>query len=395
MSSPAMASTGFFTEGFLREMTTVRSGLKGALAALVGLGFASAALAQSADCERLRRQINEGGGSAQFSAAAERQAVELERMNAYARSIGCENHRFLIFGAEPPAQCGQIMQQIARMRANLDDLHARGGGRGDLMARYNAQCANQPRQTNLFDALFNNPRQSAPAPDAGGEPAAPEEGQPHAKSPEAHAGSQAVCVRTCDGSFFPISYSASGSRYGSLEDMCRALCPNADTELFSYAFGGDIAQAVAANGQRYMDTPNALKYRTTFDPNCSCKRKGESWAEALAGAETRLGPENKGDIIVTQQKADELSRPKVDLKPDPKAKTKTAKAPPTPAPGTDINGVDTVLSAQAQSMSREGSGIAGAADANAATLADTQGQTESEVGPDGVIRRVRIVGPKL
>ena len=42
------------------------------------------------------------------------------------------------------------------MQANLADLQARaGGGAGDLVARYNAECANAPpRPTNFLEALF-------------------------------------------------------------------------------------------------------------------------------------------------------------------------------------------------------------------------------------------------
>jgi hypothetical protein len=221
---------------------------------------------------------------------------------------------------------------------------------------------------------------------------------------EARAGSQAVCVRTCDGSFFPLSYTASSGRLGELDGQCRALCPNADVSVYTYPAGGQIEQAVSTGGQRDMDSPNALKYRQTFDANCSCRRRGQSWAQALAGAEARLGPENKGDIIVTPQKAIELSRPKPDIKaPEPKAKNAKLKPTPTPTPtatptvanGTDANGVDTSLSAATATISRESSGILGSADSGAAPVAKDQGPTILENGPDGAKRKVRIIDPAL
>ena len=76
--------------------------------------------------------------------------------------IGCDNHKFLFFGSDPPAQCDQINAQIGRMHANLDDLaSARGrrrGGRGELVARYNAQCGRQPAPPGLVEALFGQPK---------------------------------------------------------------------------------------------------------------------------------------------------------------------------------------------------------------------------------------------
>ena len=100
-----------------------------AAAALAGVLAAAGALAQSADCARLQAAIASaphGGG--QLQAAADRQRAELSRTSAYAHSIGCDNQKFLFFGSEPPAQCGEIKGQLARMQANLADLQARSGG---------------------------------------------------------------------------------------------------------------------------------------------------------------------------------------------------------------------------------------------------------------------------
>ena len=398
-------------------------------AALAGIVAASAALAQSAECARLQAAIAaapRGGG--QLQAAADRQRAELSRTSAYAHSIGCDNQKFLFFGSSPPPQCGEIKGQIARMQASLADLQARsGGGRGDLVARYNAECVNAPRQpSNIFEALFGggarqfNPDELPP----------PDEQQQmieksienEKKGANVSAGSYAVCVRTCDGSFFPVSYSGAGSRADSLEEVCRSLCPNADVQLYSFPLGGTIDQAVSTAGERYVDLPNALKFQQSFDSTCSCRRKGESWAQALAAAEARYGHELH-DILVTPEKSLEMSRPIIaKAATDPKAKaTKTnakataqtpdaatpAPGTATPAPGTatpapggatpglDANGADTALSAAAAAVSRETSGIAGGDAQGGARYSEGQGQTVTETGPDGVTRKVRIVAPTL
>jgi hypothetical protein len=358
----------------------------------------------SADCQRLREAIadaSRGDSGAQYQAAADRQRAELDRTVAYAKSIGCDRHQFLFFGAPPPPQCGEINAQVGRMRANLDELQQRAGsgpgGRGELIARFNAQCTTaqqQPQQqqqpANFLDAIFGNlARQPSDVQTVPLNPDQPVEGA------EAEAGSKAVCVRACDGAFFPVSYSASQGRLGGLDDMCHALCPNADVSLYTYPPSGQIEQAVSINGAKYMDLPNALKYRTSLDPTCSCKRKGESWADALAGAEAKLGRESKGDVFVTPEKSIELSRPKLDAK--TKAKTPAdAKATPgaTPAAATADPVVD-ALSQQAATISREASGIAGGDAQTGAKYGEGQGQTVDSVDPDGVKRKVRIIDPTL
>jgi hypothetical protein len=385
-----------------------------ATAALASLTVIAAAQAQSADCLRLQQAIvaaSHGGNgqSTQFEAAAQRQRGEIDRTVAYARSIGCENRKFLFFGSGPPPQCDQINGQISKMQANLGELQSRAGGgdggRGELIARYNAQCTNagpaQPR--GIFDALFGNPRdpassdlQTVPlAPDPNANP----DQQPlDGEAKEAHAGSKAVCVRSCDGSFFPVSYSAGGGRLDELQDMCRALCPNADVNLYTYSPASDIETAVSITGSRYIDSPTALKYRKSVDSTCSCRRRGQSWADALAGAEQRLGGIGKSDIMVTPERSAELSRPKPDAKAKPGKPAPDASKTPAPDPkasAQDQTPIDPLLGQQAATVSREPSGIAVGEAASGPTYTKGQGQTEEVVGADGVKRRVRIIDPTL
>jgi len=267
-----------------------------------------------------------------------------------------------------------------------------------------------PLDQSQTDARFEDhgdePRQSGPSGDKG--------------PVQAHSGSYAVCVRTCDGSFFPVSYSGAGSRADSLEDVCRALCPNADVALYSFPFGGTVEEAASPTGEPYANLPNAGKFEKTFDPTCSCRRKGQSWAEALADAEARYGHE-KRDILVTPEKSAEMARPIVDPKAKPATDAKGKPiapnasvvagpgAPPAPgagataipsldtatAPVLDANGADTKLSAAAATVSREGSGIAGGDLENAKSFSVKQGRMVEATGPDGVKRPVRIVGPAL
>src|SRR3984957_2877645 len=200
-------------------------GVLAALAALIVAFSADVALAQNAECARLQQAIAARRGSSGSQGAVERQRAELSRTSAYARSLGCENRKFLFFGSEPPAQCGELNGQISRMQANLADLQARaGGGAGDLIARYNAECGRAPQSGpgNVFEALFGglarlgNPQDQEPQTDARFEDHGD---QPRQSAPsgekggvQAHSGSYAVCVRTCDGSFFPVSYSRSEER---------------------------------------------------------------------------------------------------------------------------------------------------------------------------------------
>lgn len=279
------------------------------------------------DCRGLEAQIAATPANAADPRAVEavvRQRVELERTVAYADQIGCNQRQFLIFGSPPPPQCGELAQRIATFRANLARLQAAvdqaNAPRAALIARYNAQCARPvaaPPGRNFLEQLFGSGGTSREMPI--------EQEQFRMEEPQGPArGSKAVCVRTCDGYFFPISYSAFSQNPDRLAEICRAQCPNAETELFTYSPTRDITEAVSVNGAPYMSLRNALRYRKVHDPACTCRPPDKSWAETLQGAE-RLIQGGRRDVIVTPERAEEMSRPR---QPTPPSQPRQ----PAPAP---------------------------------------------------------------
>ncbi len=370
------------------------------------------ALAQAVDCNRLAQQISAlgtpGGNidparAQQFRDAANRQQSELDRTSAQAASIGCGRRQFLFFGDAPPRECGPLEQQITRMRANLADLRQQAqqaggddGARRELTARYDAACrGQQQRSGGFFDALFGGgprmPRDVAPLE---GESVMP---IPEDMSPA--AGSLAVCVRTCDGGFFPVSYSANRTRFQELGDLCQAMCPNVETQLYTMSMGREIEQSVGSDGKPYINMPNASKFRTKYDSTCTCKRADQSWVEALGNAEKMLGRDSRRDQIVTPERAAELSRPqsakvpaapaaKPGTKPDPRAAARSQRIEQEIA-------AEAASGAQAPTASRDSAGIAAGRVNNGSNYSLTDGPTRDAKDPEGATRRVRTVGPQL
>lgn len=216
---------------------------------------------------------------------------------------------------------------------------------------------------------------------------------------EAGGGSYEVCVRACDGGFFPVTYFGARSRADSLQEVCQSQCPNAKVELYSFPFGGTIDEAVSSTGEPYSQAPNAHKFEQSYESTCSCRRGGQSWAEALASAEAKYG-HSAHDILVTPEKSAEMSRPIGGLKKlvaeaaSVKSDATTIVDDSSPAPlELDVNGVDKKLSAAAASISRTTSGIKDENGEIHPFYRLNQGRTVEEKGPDGSPRRVRIVGP--
>ncbi len=81
-----------------------------------------------------------------------------------------------------------------------------------------------------------------------------------------------ICVRMCDGYFFPVSFSTLPSHFPQDADACTNKCA-APTELYYYPNpGGTVEQAVALKDQQsYTKLKVAFRYRKEFVNGCSCK----------------------------------------------------------------------------------------------------------------------------
>ena len=101
-------------------------------------------------------------------------------------------------------------------------------------------------------------------------------------------GSQAFCVRTCDGRYFPVTASDRQSRAAS----CNSFCPASETKVF---YGVNIDRAVTEDGKSYSELPNALRYRNEIVAGCTCNGKDQI---GLASITIENDPTlRKGDIV--------------------------------------------------------------------------------------------------
>jgi Protein of unknown function (DUF2865) len=94
-----------------------------------------------------------------------------------------------------------------------------------------------------------------------------------------------VCVRLCDGYYFPVSFSTLPTHFEKDIDVCQSKCA-APAELFYHQNpGGAMEQAVSARNQTpYTSLKSAFRYRKEFVSGCSCKQ-----------AEYTPSPADRGD----------------------------------------------------------------------------------------------------
>lgn len=104
-----------------------------------------------------------------------------------------------------------------------------------------------------------------------------------------------LCVRLCDGYYFPVSFSTLPSHFPQDAEACSSRCA-APTELYYYPNpGGAVDQSVALTSQEpYTKMRTAFRYRKEFVNGCSCKE-----AEYVPEGST---PDKKADSGATAPK---------------------------------------------------------------------------------------------
>jgi len=261
-----------------------------ALCAAAVMGGDSLVLAQGLSeqqvrCLQLQQELAsaQGGGGANREdlGRIEQQIAQADRVfqgtRAAMEDAGCFES-FFIFGrglVRSP-KCLKMNDRVEDARRQLTQLQQQrqtlmgGGGNKRRQAELQAALARsgcggvrapQPRRGGgLFD-FFGGGREEEELPQT-----------PIYRSVDPNGRYRSVCVRLCDGFFYPIHYSIYGSQLGQDAEQCQSSCA-APAELYVYRNPGqEIEQAVSLNGSAYMDLPVALRFRKEFVNGCSCKQ---------------------------------------------------------------------------------------------------------------------------
>lgn len=119
---------------------------------------------------------------------------------------------------------------------------------------------------------------------------------PPPSEPEDRGVYRTLCVRMCDGYYFPISHATSLANFSRDAERCSAAC-GGDVRLFYHpSQGGDLETMQDLTGRTYASYPTAFKYRRTLVSGCQCRPQPWTEAElarhrAYAAAEKVVGPQ--------------------------------------------------------------------------------------------------------
>lgn len=316
----------------------------------------SGADAASRVCRQLESQLASlprGGGSgsaARYDTAITRQKEQMQRVRQQSRRAGCG----MAILRSSVSACAELNATAARMEKNLLDLQrkrARIGG-GDTRrerARINAAltvngCRGSDRGNGETEVRTRTTI----------------DGRGTLRIGALKGTFRTLCVRTCDGYFFPISYSVSSAAFERDEMACRAACPGTRVELYHHRVPGEESDQMisASTGLPYSELPAAFAYKSgsaDTAPACGCQP---------ASASGERGFQTIGGDYSAQTGADDTATaaiPRPSDRPDPLEDPETL-------------------------MTREG-GL------DAAGLERIARKPEPRAAPDDGERHVRVVGP--
>ena len=270
-------------------------------------------------CVRLEGQLaalSRGGADPRtdqikhYEDAAAKQQADLDRSLTQSKRLGCENGGFFSLFTGGGPQCQPINAQIQQMRDNLDrtmsELERLKSGSNDREG---------PRRALIGQLAQNNcGQQYQAAAAAGGARRIPRR---IVRRHDHKFGRRRRAVRHLSHRLrtnmrrilFPGLVFGGAKPLSDDQRACQRECPATETALYTYRNPGeDINQAVSLGGQPYTALPNAFRYRKEYSGACSCRRPGQSWADALKNSDDATTLES-GDIVVTDQNAKALSQP--------------------------------------------------------------------------------------
>ncbi|WP_027166355.1 DUF2865 domain-containing protein [Mesorhizobium sp. WSM3224] len=302
---------------------------------LAALAASAGAVTQSQAASRICRQLEaelaaaRGGGGGpgivrKYDDAIQRQREQLAKARSRAGDANCG---FTLFSRNV-SQCAAINAAIERMNANLDTLQAKrerlaaGGTRRDrsrILAALDANgCRDDeiaPRHAplqeaardngggNLFEQLFGRQDRQLETPDASDIPDSadipPDDpsvrnirrviNQPDGMDlPRLGGEFRTMCVRTCDGYFFPMSNAASVGDFERDQKNCESSCPGTEVQVF-YTRGMDDdsgSMTSSVTGQPYSELPTAYLYKQanfSRPPTCGCNAQASNGNFTIIG----------------------------------------------------------------------------------------------------------------
>ncbi|WP_274424078.1 DUF2865 domain-containing protein [Chelativorans sp. YIM 93263] len=262
-----------------------------ALSTIIFLSLTADTSAQSRVCRNLQAQlsaVSSGGGRSGAAIASLKRKLDQARSTAHQKRCGA------LFGKRSQ-ECSALNASIQRMSGELASLQS-GQSTGGSAEQQRQQIRAKMRANGCGQRTT---KKQAPAQQKAAKPkrapaqqqaAKPKQTQPQAPARRGKT-YRTMCVRLCDGYYFPISFSVPREHFERDEETCHKRCPGTDVALYVHRPGEESDQMISyRNDERYQKLSTAFSYRQSgFRPSCGCSPATSDLSVAMDDKEDRPG----------------------------------------------------------------------------------------------------------
>ncbi len=136
-------------------------------------------------------------------------------------------------------------------------------------------------------------------------------GSGRVKGSSREGSSRTMCVRLCDGFYFPINSRSHSDNYYDEMAMCVGRCPGSDVSLYVQYSGEPVERMRSAmTGEAYVNLPTAFDYRKSLSPSCGCSNgtriaRGDAGVPGTAVASAATASPSADDTTMTDATKDQ------------------------------------------------------------------------------------------
>lgn len=267
-------------------------------------------------CERLEAELNRAAAQTgpglvrHHTGAVERQRVALKEAERMARRNGCDRQ-----SGRQTNRCRAIASTLNAMASNLRSLERRAGnGAGNrqgirrikaLMHHHRCNARPVARRSGGLFGIFNGDGGQARI--TRGVPDEPQRSNRHVRDSRynGYSSYRTVCVRTCDGYFFPVSFATYPGQFDQDAQKCASMCGGTKTELFVFRLPDEtLKDARTVSGKAYSDLPDAFRFQKEFVKGCSCQaRQATAMLDSVKAQQHAAKTAPPGDADTTGEPA--------------------------------------------------------------------------------------------
>lgn len=283
------------------------------------MSIPTVAVAQSLEsCTSLKAQLEKSSSRKpnakklkRYSSAIKQQTKGLAKLDADLRRYKCKS-------GKNEAKCEQLSDVKTRMQTNLqkladkrEKLTANPGKLTNLQIESRFEAFNCNGKTKIInvstepkrDAKVNTGKSIGNGVKILGESGGRRPPQQVVTLPNSSrniGNYRTLCVRSCDGFFFPISSNTSSNSFERDELACQLMCPGTKTDLYFHRSRDQESEDMISyrGGESYEKLPNAFSYRTNAAPRseaCSCNMS--AFHAEMSRRETLLNKRKNGEAV--------------------------------------------------------------------------------------------------